>query len=170
MRFFSLARPALPLLFMFAAACGAGSPGGPRPEVPASFATLPDTLVCVLDRAAPSGLTQISAKKDGGTVVTLDGSEVRPLDELHPVNVIAGYAGREPWLSRGEPITYLGRTYSNVGGERRVGIELLERIGEHRGILLFAGTDDDPPADALYVPTAPGCVFQPFVREDLIRR
>ncbi|HUE95726.1 MAG TPA: hypothetical protein VMN39_03670 [Longimicrobiaceae bacterium] len=160
----------LPFLLAALTACGGGSPGGLAPEAPPGYAALPDTIVCVVDRGAPVGLRQIPAKKDGDDVVVLSGGAAVRLETLHPINVIAGYAGRESWLSRAEPISFVGRGYSNVGGERRVPIELLRRVGEHRGILLYAGTEDDPPPDALYVPTAPGCIFQPFVREDLIRR
>lgn len=164
----------LPLLLLLASvtACG-GSPsggGGPSPEAPPSYAMLPDTMVCVLDRAAPTGLTDIAAKKDGDRVVIFSGGDVVDLETLHPVNLIAGYAGGESWLRQGEPIAFRGRTYAHIGGERRVGIEQLERIAEHRGILMFAGREDSDPYDALYLPTAPGCVFQPYVRDDLIRR
>lgn len=160
----------VPLAFMtMMAACG-GSPGSPGPELPPSYVALPDTLVCVVDRTAPSGLRELPAKKDGASVVVFSEGEVTPLEELHPVNMIAGYAGGESWLAAGESLTFGTDRFSNVGGERRVPVELVERVGEHRGILLFAGRDDDPPPDALYVPTAPGCIFQPFVREDLIRR
>ncbi|MEX2583246.1 MAG: hypothetical protein WD766_08220 [Gemmatimonadota bacterium] len=153
-----------------AAGCG-GSPGsGPSPAMPADYAALPDTLVCVVDRAAPSGLSELPAKLDGDEVVVFADGAVRPLDELHPVNMIAGYAGREGWLTRGEPVTFQGRQYVRTGGERRIGIDLLSRVGEHQGILVFAGQEDDAPADAIYVPTAPGCIFQAFVREDLLRQ
>jgi hypothetical protein len=129
-----------------------------------------DTLVCVIDRAAPSGLVQLSAKVDGQQVVILDGNTIVPLESAHPVSVIAGYAGREAWLSRGDPLTLQGNRFMRSSGERRVEPVLLRRVGEYMGILLFAGATDDPPPDALYVPTAPGCIFQPYVREDLIRR
>jgi hypothetical protein len=156
------------LLAGIGSACGAqlGSRG---PAVPPQYAMLPDTLVCVVDRGSPAGLRQLPAKLEGGTVVILVDGEIRPLEAVHPVSMIAGYAGREPWLTRGDPITLEGRRYLRTGGERRVGLMLLRRLGEHQGILLFAGQEDPPPADALYVPTAPGCIFQPYVREDLIR-
>src|SRR5690606_24214579 len=102
-------------------------------------------------------------------VVLLEDGRIESLEAIHPVSVIAGYAGREAWLTRGDPISLDGQRYIRTGGERRVTPDLLARAGEHQGILLFAGRDDSPPADALYVPTAPGCIFQAFVREDLIR-
>lgn len=166
----TIALPVAAVALSFAAACGGQPSSGPSPSAPASYTALPDTMVCVLDRRAPSGLANIAAKKDGDEVVIFSDGALMTLEELHPVSLIAGYAGGENWLRRGEVIGFQGNNYSVIGGERRVGLELLDRVGEHRGILLFAGREDADPYDALYVPTAPGCVFQPFVREDLIRR
>jgi hypothetical protein len=156
--------------FVVVAACAprAGEPAGARP--PADYLALRDTTVCVVDRTAPAGLRGLDAKVRGGDVVVFADGVVRTLEQMHPVNVIAGYAGREGWLTRGEVISQDGRRFARVGGERRIGMDLIRRAGEHQGILLFAGRDDTPPLDALYVPTAPGCIFQGYVREDLIRR
>jgi hypothetical protein len=152
-------------------ACVPREPGPVRPALPPEYAVLPDTIVCVVDRASPTGLREIAARQGAqGVVVLDDGGAVRPLESIHPVNVIAGYAGREQWLTRGDPITHEARRFLRTGGERRIAPDLLQRVGEHQGILLFAGQDDPPPRDALYVPTAPGCIFQAFVREDLLRR
>lgn len=160
------------VLFALAASgCGSAGPAaGPAPEVPPDYAALPDTLVCVVDRASPAGLTELAAKARGEEIVVFEDGEVLPLSAVHPVNVIAGYAGREGWLVEGAPVTHSGARYVQTGGERRIDLALLTRVGEHMGILLFAGTDDSPPPDAIYVPTAPGCIFQAYVREDLMRR
>lgn len=157
------------LLALFGAGCSGGGPsGGPQPSFPPSYAALPDSLVCVVDRAVPLGLRELPAKVEAGRVVILSEGQVTPLDAVHPVDLIAGYAGGEPWLTRGDPLPFGGATFTRTGGERRVQASLLQRVGEYQGILLFAGLDDAPPPDALYVPTAPGCVFQPFVRQDLL--
>ncbi len=156
------------LVLVVAAGCTSAPTQGPQPAVPAAYAALPDSLVCVVDRAMPLGLRELPAKVQGDEIVILEDGQITPLEAVHPVNVIAGYAGQESWLIRGEPISFGGSTFARTGGERRVRATLLQRVGEHRGILLFAGADDGPPVDALYVPTAPGCVFQPFVRQDLL--
>lgn len=157
-------------VLLFLAGCSGQTSGGPALTIPPRYATLPDTVACVVDRAAPRGLRNIPAKVEGDQIVVLMGNEIVPLESVHPVNVIAGYAGREGWLVRGDPLNVDGSRFARTGGERRVAAELLRRSGEHQGILLFAGDEDEPPPDALYVPTAPGCIFQPYVREDLIRR
>jgi len=152
------------------AACAPRTAADTAPRPPADFLALPDTAVCVVDRSSQLGLRTLDAKVGASGVVVFSDGAVRPLESVHPVGVIAGYAGREPWLTRGDPISIEGLRFSRVGGERRIGAELLERVGEHQGILIFAGRDDAPPRDAVYVPTAPGCIFQGFVREDLLRR
>jgi hypothetical protein len=156
------------VVLLIAAGCASAPPPNPQPAVPAAYAALPDSLVCVVDRAMPLGLRELPAKVQGEEIVILEDGQITPLEAVHPVNVIAGYAGQESWLTRGEPIPFAGNTFSRTGGERRVRATLLQRVGEHRGILLFAGGEDAPPMDALYVPTAPGCVFQPYVRQDLL--
>ncbi len=143
--------------------------GGGGSRVPPEYAALPDTTVCVVDRSAPNGLREIPAKIAGSGIVLLVDGQVQPLSAVHPVNVIAGYAGQEPWLIRGDPISFRGTTFVRYLGERRIAVDLLRRVGEHQGILLFAGADASS-IDALYVPTAPGCIFQGYVREDLVRR
>jgi hypothetical protein len=168
--------PALALLLSMLAACSQAPPpvapaaAPPPPSIPSEYAALPDTLVCVIDRTATNGLADIPAKSGPSGPVVLIDNQIRPIAAIHPVNVIAGYAGREAWLTRGDPIIFSERRYLRTAGERRVARTLLSRAGEHLGILLFAGLDDPLPIDALYIPTAPGCIFQAYVREDLIRR
>jgi hypothetical protein len=157
--------------------CGQLTGGTPAPVANPQYTALRDSLVCVVDRTAPSGLVRIPAKVDGSRVVLLVDNAIVPLETEQPISVIAGYAGSEAWLVRGDPLSLGGNQYkrsqpATPGGssERRVEPDLLRRAGEYMGILLFAGATDDPPPDALYVPTAPGCIFQPYVRSDLIRR
>jgi hypothetical protein len=164
-------RVATVLLFVVCTACATQPPRPPQPPpVPAAYAALPDSIICIVDRTNPSGLRQISGKKRGDDVVVLVDGEVKTLEEAHPVSLIAGYAGREPWLTRGEQIPFEQRQFVRTGGERRIAADMLKRVGEHQGILLFAGRTDDSPVDALYVPTAPACIFQAYVRQDLLRQ
>lgn len=150
-------------------AAGCATRQGPSaPALPAEYAVLPDTLVCVIDRAAPEGLRSVPAKNRSGEVVLFVDGAVRPLESIHPVAFIAGYAGAEDWLRRGDPISLGADRYERTGGERRIGIDLLRRAGDYQGILLFSGHEDAARPNALYVPTAPGCIFQAYVREELV--
>jgi hypothetical protein len=171
MRFNSWWRPGSVLLVaMSLSGCGLLQTGGRAPPVPPEYAALPDTSVCVVDRGSESGLREISAKVGSSGIVLLVDGAVQPLEVVHPINVIAGYAGREGWLTRGDPITFEGRRFVRYLGERRIGPELLRRVGEYQGILLFAGAQPASPVEALYIPTAPGCIFQGYGREDLVPR
>ena len=148
------------------AAC-AGNRGAARP--PAGFSSLPDTVVCVVDRASDRGLRDLRAKRDAeGRALVLENGEARPLESVHPVSLLAGYGGAERWLAAGEAIPFAGHRFVKVESERSIPGDLLGRVGEHRGILLFADPGDDPPPDAIYVPVRPGCIFQAYVREDLM--
>lgn len=163
---------ALLALAACAAPGGFGAPGGTAAApVPADYAALPDTLVCVVDRAAPTGLRNLAAKKaaDGG-VLLFDAGEVRVLEDVHPVALLAGYAGNEGWLERRETLVFGPERYVLYQGQRRVPIDLLESVGEFQAIPLFAARGEDAPHPTLYVPVRPGCVFQPYVRSDLVPR
>ncbi|MQA90204.1 MAG: hypothetical protein GEU90_08215 [Gemmatimonas sp.] len=155
------------LLAMMATGCGPTPVPQPTPAPPPEYVAMPDTLVCVVDRATPVGLTHLPAKVGSQGIVVYSEGAIRPLEEIHPVNMIAGYAGQEEWVARGDPIPFSNARYVRIGGERRVDLDLLARVGEHLGILLFAGRED-PATEALYIPTTPGCIFQAYVREDLI--
>lgn len=155
-----------------------GACAGNRPPEPAAptepsaaerYEALPDTSVCVVDRTTSRGLRNLAAKREAdGRVVLLVSGKMRSLEDLHPVGVVAGYAGRESWVAGSEPIPVQGRRYVRVGGERRVPIEALQQLGEHQAIPVFSDPKDTTPPRAVYVPLRPGCVFQAFVREDLV--
>jgi hypothetical protein len=149
------------------AACAGTLPG--TSAAPAGWEAMADTSLCVVDRRAPTGLLNLAAKVDSrGRVMVLSGNRIRPLEEVHPVNLLAGYAGSEPWISgAATPVRHGDRRYIRAGGERRVPIELLARVGDYQGVPLFASPAERP-AEAVYVPVRPGCVFQAYIREDLM--
>jgi len=127
-----------------------------------------DTTLCVVDRTAPAGLRNIAARRDDrGALLVRDGRSVLPLEQAHPVNIMAGYAGEERWITGSAPVTHAGRRYIRTGGERLVPIDLLARTGDYQGVPLFASPDQRTP-EAVYIPLRPGCVFQAYIREDLL--
>ena len=172
---------ALTATILAATACGgravplpAPSPApGPAPSgATQRYAALPDTTVCVVDRTTDRGLRDLPAKRsENGSVVVLINDQIRPLEEVHPTNLIAGYAGQEPWFTRGQNVSVQSRAYIKYRGERRVPLDQLRRLGEYQGIPLFG-----PPAEtaaapqAIYVPVRVGCIFQAYLREDVYRQ
>jgi hypothetical protein len=162
-----LSRFLLPgLALLTAAACATRS--GTAHEVEARWSALPDTTLCVVDRTAPRGLRNLDARIDtDGTVLLRSDRRLVPAAELHPVSLVAGYGGSEGWVRRGEPVRLDGRRYVRTGGERRVALELVTRVGDFQGLPLFGAPDERPP-EAVYLPLRAGCVFQAYVREDLL--
>ena len=159
-----------------AGACASNSPVTARPEparTPSAaeqYAALADTSVCVVDRTTRRGLRPLAAKVEpDGKVVVLVAERVVGLDELHPVQAAAGYAANEHWVTAGEPINLLDRRYEKVGPERLIAFDQLERAGEFRAVPVFADPSDPAPPRAVYLPMRPGCVFQAYVRSDLLR-
>jgi hypothetical protein len=81
----------------------------------------------------------------------------------------AGYAAGQRWFVEGVPLMQGGRSWVRVGLPRIVQPADLRRVGEHQGVPLFAPADEDP-ATTLYVPVRPGCEFQPYGRQDEVRK
>ena len=167
-------RALLPTLLLLLTACGGRGAETAAPSSPsaagAAFEALPDTMICVVDRTTERGLRNLAAKRGtGGEVLLRVSGEVLPLERVHPVGVVAGYAGNESWVTAGEAIRVQERRFVAVPGERRVGLEQLKQAGEYRAIPVFADPNDAAPLDAVYLPSRPGCVFRAYVREDLSR-
>lgn len=157
------------IVALITAGCGtvalAGDPAAYSPE---SFESLPDVTVCVVDRAAESGLRELTAKRaHDGRSMLLVGGRVVPLEDVHAPGIVAGYAAAEPWFT-GDSISVAGGTYVKAGGERRIEATQITRVGDYEAIPVFASTSDQLPPEAVYLPTRPGCVFQAYVRSDLM--
>jgi hypothetical protein len=77
-----------------------------------------------------------------------------------------GYAGGETWFINTEPIQFNGRRYVKYGLPRILGTSDVNNVGTVNNVSVFA----EPSADAqrpevIYVPTRPGCEFQPYQLE-----
>jgi hypothetical protein len=162
-----------PLLLLTLALPGCGlfrsAPPPPAPPAPAPHAVLTDTTVCVVDRTTREGLRSMRAQVDGlgRIVVPMEGGLV-PLEELHRVEAAMGYAGREDWLVQRSPIPFREMTFVAYESERRIPADQLRRVGAHRGIPLFGDPAEASPV-VLYVPTRPGCIFQPYLWDQVAR-
>lgn len=163
-------------LVALAAACGrtppprTGPPASAGPSSAQQYAALPDTTVCVVDRTTDRGLRDLQAKQStNGSVVLLVDGEIQALESIHPVGVTAGYAGQETWFTRGQPVALRGLSYVKYGGERRVPLDQLRRVGDYQGVPLYSAPADTVRPQAVYVPVRVGCIFTAYVREDLNR-
>ncbi len=98
---------------------------------------------------------------EGDTLVGPDRVSVR---DLRPGVVFAGtYAEGRAWFEADEPISFEDREYEKSGSEVRLDCPDLVRIGEYRGVPLFARRGAERPYETIYVPVRPG-VFQPYER------
>lgn len=146
-------------------ACGgaAGEPGGsvapataPMPPAPRLAGSGSNELtVCVVQEG---DLQLVRARYDTRTGDTLvDG---RPFASVYPDT--AGYAGAAEWYVDNEPLTFNGRRHVRYGLPRVLGTFELTRVGEYRGVPLFAEKGAEHTSDIKYVPVRPGCEFQPY--------
>lgn len=95
---------------------------------------------------------------------TLVGPDRVSIAELRPGVVFAGtYAEGRAWFEANEAISFESREYLKSGGPVRMDCPDLVRIGEYRGVPLFARRGAERPYETIYVPVRPG-IFQPYER------
>jgi hypothetical protein len=114
--------------------------------------------VCVLRDGV---LREVPARYDSrtGDTTTLEGltfGSAWPLTGEYAV--VAG------WYVNREPIPFRGRRYALHGRPRVLGIDEVTRVGEYRGVGLYADARDTASAArVVYLPYRPGCEFQPYM-------
>ena len=122
--------------------------------------------VCVLDHGE---IREIAAAVDPATGDTLVGG--RPFAEVHPATS-PPYAEGADWFVRMEPVSVGNGPYRmkvRYGLERILGPGDLRRVGEHRGIPMFAeamASRSSP--EVVYFFVRPGCVFQTYQAEYVV--
>jgi hypothetical protein len=125
-------------------------------QVASDAAASSDTVdICVI---VDGQLREIAAKYDpesGDT--TVDG---RPLAETHPATSPPYLAGAE-WYARDEMVEFERRRYVRYGSPRVVSPAPLTRVGEFRGIPIFAESRDSG-LRVVYALVNARCEFQPY--------
>lgn len=93
-----------------------------------------------------------------GDTLTMDSL---PITQLAPLT--GEYASVAGWYVGGEAIRFRGLRFIKYGLPRVLGINEVEAAGTYRGVPVFveSGRRDSVP-DVLYLPTRPGCQFQPY--------
>jgi hypothetical protein len=75
------------------------------------------------------------------------------------------YALNAAWYRNSEPITMAEGRYVKYGLPRILGTTDVVPIATFRGVAVFAEPGTDPRrAEVIYLPTRPGCEFQPYQR------
>jgi hypothetical protein len=96
-----------------------------------------------------------------GDTLTEDG---RPFSSIAPL--IGEYASVAGWFVNNEPIRFRGNRYTRYGRARVLGINEITKVGEYRRVGVYVEVDDTSSApQILFLPTRPGCEFQPYERE-----
>ena len=133
-------------------------PPPPPPTIVPVSPRLQDVSYCVVQNGQLGSVTVQYNPATGDT--TYNGQPVGG----YPA--IAGYASGETWFINNEPVSFNGRRYVRYGLPRRLGTGDVKTVGTVHGVSVFA----EPGADArrpevIYVPTRPGCEFQPYQTE-----
>jgi hypothetical protein len=161
----------IPLLAaaLFAACTGHAPASSPAPQPAALPAPLPreeprptdagivaDSMhTCVVRNGT---LAEVTIQYDTGTGDTLYGGA--RFAEAFPTG--PEYAEGAEWYATNEPIPFRGGLLVKYGYPRVLGVNEVTRIGEHRGVGLYAQAGRGKDVEVLYVPVRPGCVFQVF--------
>jgi hypothetical protein len=115
-----------------------------------------DVNYCVVQNGQLTSVTVQYNPATGDT--TYNG---QPVSTAFPATT--GYAGAETWFINTEPVMFNGRRYVKYGLPRILGTSDVTSVGTVNNVSVFA----EPSANAqrpevIYVPTRPGCEFQPY--------
>ena len=72
------------------------------------------------------------------------------------------YAAGADWYQRNERIVFRGLYHIKYGLPRALPAHGLVRVGEYRGVGVFADSGYTVPNDFIYIPERTGCVFQAY--------
>ena len=126
------------------------APPPPPPPPPRPPVTAREIRVCVVQHGMA---TEVTARFDPATGDTTFGAPGLPVPAGNE------YAAGEPWFIQEEPIVVNGVQYALP---RVLGVNDVVRVGEYRGIPVFAAAGTADPPLVVYVPVRPGCEFQPY--------
>jgi len=136
-------------------------PPPPAPEAPIAPAApaRQDVSYCVVQNGQLSSVTVQYDPATGDS--TYNGQRV---SAAFPQT--AGYAGAEPWFINTELVTFNGRRYVKYGLPRVLGTSEVSNAGTVHGVSVFVESGAGMPRpEVIYVPTRPGCEFQPYQSE-----
>lgn len=158
-------RAALLIVAIAYAACASPAPGEPEP-VAAAASTPPVGIcrcmrLCFVQRGRLVEINIIWNPATGDTM-TVDSL---PITQVAPLT--GEYASVAGWYVNQDTITLHGRPFGRYGMTRELGINEVEKVGEYRGVGVYGAAGDPQAAtNVVYLPTRPGCQFQPYADVD----
>lgn len=126
---------------------------GPVTGNPTKPAQQDTTVLCVVRDGQLANVTATVHPQTGDTLVS-----GRPFAEVFPANA-PHYLAAAEWAANGAWVVYDRRRYISYGTPRVMKPADLVRVGEFRGVPLFARTAEGA-YRSLYLPIRPGCEFQ----------
>jgi hypothetical protein len=126
-------------------------------------------VICVLSGGFPRYVEVMVRPGVGDTIYVTEQGLRRPLRSAFPAP--PSTASGVGWFERHEPIFIDGREYVRFGPPQESVAGDARRVGEFRGVPLFARDGDrtDGVPTTLFVPVQDGCVFQQFQMRERIR-
>ena len=111
------------------------------------------TAACGPLRMIPVRLTETAGRVD---TLTADGQP------LSAVTRASDYAAGAEGYERNEPIVFRGLYHVEYGPVRVLSPDSLEKVGEYRGVGVYAEAGYTVPNTFVYIPDRPGCSFQAY--------
>ncbi|HEX2081719.1 MAG TPA: hypothetical protein VHG08_28705 [Longimicrobium sp.] len=159
---------AVPLIAALCAACGPNAPpeapqAAPAPAPAARRHPPPPAEDC---RCITICFVRNGQLREVPARYNLRIGELQTVDSL-PITTLAPltgeYASVAGWYVNREPIRFRGRPYARYGFPRVLAIPEITKVGEYRGVGVYAeAADTASAARVVYLPTRPGCEFQPY--------
>lgn len=158
------------VLIAVLAACGPRAipqPPEPAPAPPPANASLPPapvnpelsarSIILCFVRAGELRHIELLYMTATGDSLTRDSL---PVTQVAPLT--GEYASVAGWYVNGESVRLRGRRYTKHGRPRFLGAHELTRVGMLDRVPVFAEAGDTAAHPFLYLPTRPGCEFQPY--------
>lgn len=118
--------------------------------------------VCVVQGTSLTTVSGMVSSMSNDT--TVNG---QPFATAYPATV--GYAAGSSWFINNDAVTFMGKRYVKYGLPRVLSTGDVRSGGEYQGVGVFMETSATGTPDVIYVPTRPGCEFQPYQQEQAVR-
>jgi hypothetical protein len=115
--------------------------------------------VCVVEDGQ---LTEVEAAYIPPDTVMIEGGIEVQFSSIYSVADTLAYAATKGWFIDNRRLRLGETVYAKEGSLRFLPFDQLTRVSSVTGIPVFSAEDMPRPYDHLYIPVAPGCIFQPY--------